>query len=110
MELIKVDYRTNEADGKTYEGTYYTLGDCYRVVRYTVKYEDGTEFTRISITEDGEYIPSISYEDDFFGERKPRFEIQTTAYGAKSPEEIRKVIDGYNTALEAVEVLTKAFC
>lgn len=37
------------------------------------------------------------------------FRIQTTAYGCQYPDEIEKVISGYQTALEAIRMVKEAF-
>ena len=115
MTLTSINYKSKEENGKTYTMTEYTLGSHYTVARYTTKYESGAFLIRIEVRADykerrDNYLPEIYYHDDFFGESKPRFEIQTTSYGALSAEEIKKVIAGYNEALEAVEILTKNFC
>lgn len=115
MTLTSIAYRTKEQDGKRYEGTTFILGEHYTVERYITRYENGNVYKRYSVNvrrddRHENYIPEIYYWDDIFGEEKPRFEIQTTSYGALSPEEIKKVIAGYNEAVEAVEILTKNFC
>lgn len=115
MTLCTISHKEKIVDGKKYERDEFTLGQHYSVVRNITRYPDGDKLTRISVElsyEDrhNNYFPEIYYEDDFFGEEKPRFEIQTTAYGAMNPEEIKKVIAGYQEALEAVEILTKNFC
>lgn len=110
MELIKVSYKAMEAEGKKCEGTGYALGENYYVEKRVTTYADGQEYVRIYVNEYGEYTPKIYYEDDFYGKKMPRFEIQTCAYGALNPEEIKKVISGYQMAIEAVEILTKEFC
>ena len=113
MILNQVDYRTKEENGKKYTASEYILGDdLYEVVKYSTKYSDGTFYSRISVSRnrEHEYLPDIYFEDGVFGNNKKEFKIQTTAYGALAPDEILKVIDGYNTALEAVKILTKNFC
>ena len=83
---------------------------------YTVKinrayYKDGTmiEDFYIEPYHDDRYLPKIYFRDGAFGSSVKKFEIQTTSYGALDPEEIKKVIDGYQLALAVVETLTKAF-
>ena len=44
-----------------------------------------------------------------FGDTVKRFTIQTTSYGALEVQEIREMMDAYNTAIEVVEVLEKNF-
>ena len=115
MTLCNINHMEKVEDGKKYEADEYTLGKHYTVVRNITRYPDGDKLTRISVNlsyEDrhNNYFPEIYYEDDFFGEYKPEFKIQTTAYGAMNPKEIKKVIAGYQEAMEAVEILNKNFC
>lgn len=116
MTLKQVDYKTKEENGNKYEGTTYTLGENYMVERYHTTYSNGNTYLIIYVKyanyeeARNNYLPEIHYRDDFFGKTEPRFEIQTTSYGALNPEEIKKVIAGYQEALEAAEILTKAFC
>lgn len=117
MKLIcNWDCRTKEENGIKYEGVTYTLGEHYTVERYIKTYKDGSVYqnfyVKVADYNEGRknYIPEIYYEDNYFGERNPRFEIQTTSYGALNPEEIQKVIKGYQEAVEAVEILTNRFC
>lgn len=113
MTLTKTDYRKLEKAGYIYIGEEYTLGTRYLVERYETTYTDGTKLDNIYIKAADpadRYLPEIYYNDDFFGQKKPRFEIQTTSYGPLAPEEIQKVIDGYNEALAAAAALTAAFC
>ena len=113
MELKVTARRAMEENGTKHEGTAYELGR-YKVDKYIATYETGYVYKRIIVSvpweERENYIPEIYYEDDYYGTHTPRFEIQTAAYGALSPEEIAKVIAGYQEALEAVKILTKEFC
>lgn len=54
------------------------------------------------------YLPDI-YDNSDSKDLKTTFTVQTTAYGSMEPEEILKVIEGYKTALEAVEILKSNF-
>lgn len=113
MTIEKISFKKVEKDGKIYTGEEYILGTRYIVERYETTYTDGTKLDNIYIKAADpadRYLPAIYYHDDFFGKKEPRFEIQTTAYGALAAEEIRKVLDGYTEALEAAAVLTAAFC
>lgn len=113
MELIKVDERTriDLESGRTCEAETYKIGR-YEVDHYVVTYEDGDGYERICVSGEwkAEYLPDIQYEDGRWGEEKKCFKIQTTAYGALNPEEIKKVIAGYNEAMEVVAILTEKFC
>ena len=115
MTLCTISHKEKVVDGKKYERDEFTLGTHYTVVRNITRFPDGDVLRRIQVDlsyEDrhNNYFPEIYYEDDFFGEYKPEFKIQTTAYGAMNPDEIKKVIAGYQEAIEAVEILTKNFC
>lgn len=91
--------------------------DDFKVGRYFVRrtispMSDGEVWTRIQVQgdRDAEYLPPIQYDDDVWSDNpNPRFEIQTTAYGAKGVEDIEKVIAGYQEALEVVNLLTEKF-
>lgn len=115
MNLIKKEYKTKVENGTKYEATEYSLGEHYEVEMYVTTYESGTVCRRIYVNVSYEdrhenYIPEIYFEENYFGKHMTRFEIQTASYGAMNPEEIQKVIAGYQEAVEAVEVLTKEFC
>ncbi len=82
----------------------------YKIGRYTINvvdYLDGTAYITTE-HEKADYLPHIYVRDD--NDMKVLgFDIQTTSYGALSTEEIKKVISGYNEALEVVAILTKEF-
>lgn len=105
--LMKTNYietRENQIYGE------YTCGG-YNIERWVRKANNGETYTRICIyNKDAiEYQPDIYYHDETCGKKEPRFEIQTHGYGTKSPEEIKKVIAGYEYALDAVEEMTHWF-
>lgn len=115
MTICTISHKEKVSEGRKYERDEYALGKHYTVVRNITRYEDGDKRTRIYVDISYEdrhdnYIPEIYYEDDIFGEFKPEFKIQTTSYGSKDPDEIKKIIAGYQEAVEAVEILTKNFC
>ena len=103
-----------KSEGKTYRE--YELG-LYEVEE-TI-FESGYSIVRIS--KDfriestraywfAEYLPEIFERgNEGFGSSSPHFVISTTSYGALKPEEIKKVIAGYNYAMEAVEILNREF-
>lgn len=114
MELRQVESGT-----KFYEGGEVRRFDRFEIGGYTVNKltvmnnaEGKVEYTSISVCPDMEerYLPEIRYEDGFWTTEKPKFTIQTTAYGALDSAEIHKVVAGYQQALQVVEVLTKNFC
>lgn len=96
--------RSKESEGRKYE--HYTIG------RYEIDlttYKSGNRYINTRVDrEDNRYIPEIYCIDNLDG-KILRFEIQTTSYGALNADEIKKVIAGYNEALEVVEILTKEF-
>lgn len=101
MELImKRNRRGNERTLKCYE-----LGS-YEVS--VITYDSGWQ--TISITPDREkrYLPEIYARDDLDG-NVLGFHIQTTSYGAVKADQIRKVIEGLEEAVQAAEILTKEF-
>lgn len=110
MKLVITDKRIEEVDGKIYSGASYNLGEDYTVEYYTTLFSDGSKLERIYIKPMRDRIPMIYYSDNYFGEHRPTFSIQTTSYGALTPDEITEVIRGYEIAIEAVDVLTKHFC
>ena len=115
MTLCTIDHKEKVENGKKYERDEFTLGKHYTVVRNITRFENGERYIRFYVNlsfEDrhNNYFPEIYYEDGVFGEAKPEFKIQTAGYGAMNPEEIQKIIAGYQEAIEAVEILTKNFC
>lgn len=107
MEMVLVDLKTIDFEEGTKNRAVLELGH-YRVICTTVEYKNGDVTEDMMIREDPnvEYLPEIYYED-LWGEEK--FEIQTTSYGALSPDEIRKVVAGYQEAMLVVETLQKNF-
>lgn len=115
MTLCTISHKEKIENGRKYERDEYTLGKHYTVVRSITRFEDGDIFKRIFVNISYEdrhdnYFPEIYYDDDILAEQKGEFKIQTTSYGSMSPDEIKKVIAGYQEAIEAVEILTQNFC
>ena len=113
MELKSIQVNEKAADGKLYRAEEFTLGERYEVEVYDTTYESGTAIRKIyveAVDRNDRYLPVIYYQTAIFGESEPRFKIQTTAYGAMDIEDIQKAIAGYQEAIEAVKVLTEAFC
>ena len=85
----------------------------YSIVKNTINYVDREDaYTSITVRNNSEdrYLPTVYYNDwSCFDEGSVKFTIQTTSYGDLDPEEIVKVINGYNEAIEAVEALTEYF-
>lgn len=82
----------------------------YRTVYFWTTGRTDTSFSVNPVSRDN-YIPEIFFEGRscIHKDRQPEFKIQTTAYGSKRPEEIEKVIAGYQQAIELVKILTEAF-
>lgn len=115
MTLYTISHKEKIDGSKKYERDEYTLGSHYTVVRNITRFEDGDKLIRIHVDlsyEDryNNYFPEIYYENDDLAGQNGEFKIQTTAYGTMNPDEIKKVIAGYQEAIEAVEILTKKFC
>lgn len=114
MELKKVNSKLVESQNcictrDEFElGVYKVAFECYvskdgsyswTQAKVNVSYKDMVE----------NYIPEIVFNSDFLTGANASFTIQTTAFGEKSPEEIKLIVDGYEYAIEAVEVLTREF-
>ena len=102
MKLLRT-MEDEEAIRKEYE-----IG-CYAV--YVTSYKNSEMFFISTAAKPGasEYTPYIYFEDKVFGDKVNRFTIQTASYGALEIQEIREMMDAYNTAIEVVEVLEKNF-
>lgn len=104
LELINTAKDPNE--NTTYE--FYTIGKYkVEVSIHTTSY--GVERKHISVTKDysERYLPAIYFTGRRFGKDVNEFEIQTTSYGALKPEDIQKVMEGYEQALKVVSILTE---
>ena len=110
MTLCSIETKEIKLETRTIKATCFTLGEHYMVTRRVCEYVDGTMWKDYNVMKNGEYIPEIYYNDGIFSDEKPGFKIQTTAYGAKNIDEIKKIMAGYQEAIEAVEILTKNFC
>ena len=95
--------RNRRGEGKTLKG--YELGS-YQVS--VITYDDGWHNVWIKTDNSNRYLPEIYPIDDMDG-NVHGFRIQTTSYGALQPDQIRKVIEGMEEAIKAVEILTKEF-
>ena len=82
----------------------YEIGN-YQVKALTYSWGDRVE---VRGTNKERYLPDIYCRTDDEGEIVG-FEVQTTSYGALPADEIKKVIDGLNEAIEVVDILTKEF-
>lgn len=85
---------------RIYENDYYKIReDIYK-----------TGFKTVSCQEKEKFIPWISVNVDLYGDCNiESFSIDTCSYGVLKEEEIKKIIHGYNAALETVEQLKKMY-
>lgn len=75
----------------------------------TITFNSGAVLITITPDRTKPYLPEIYEKEDPIDGHITCFKIQTTSYGALLPEEIRKVIDGLEEAMEAAEILTREF-
>ena len=110
MELKFIEHKEAQDERGNYKRDEYRIGN-YVVFREMSFYNTGSTFERIQVIPNREvdYIPEIYYDYSLFGDVVRSFKIQTTSYGSLSPEDIQKVIAGYNEALEIVNILTEKF-
>lgn len=114
MTLQMINTRTKKEDEIVTTANVFKLGEHYEVRYTTYVYPNGKKFECISvdvIDEDirNSFIPTITTNGWTTGDDKFEFKIQTTSYGSLEPQEIQKVIAGYQEAVEAVECLNKWF-
>lgn len=79
---------------------------------YSVKvvtYPDSSHYITVRKEARSEYLPDIYCRVNDDNGDVLGFEIQTTSYGALSSEEIKKMIESLNEAVEVVETLEKHF-
>ena len=110
LRLVKEKKMEAEEVKRTYRQ--YQIG-AYEVDVVDYNFEDkANDYRSISVQKDfyADFLPEIFFYGIHFGEVKNEFKIQTTSYGAMDPEGIKKVIAGYEEAMQIVEVLTEAFC
>lgn len=111
MELKFIEHKEAQEDNIKYERDVYQIGN-YSIAREMTIYQSGNTFERFHIIKDRniEYLPDIYFNQNIFDNNDVKdFKIQTTSYGSLSPEDIQKVIDGYNEAVKVVNVLTDIF-
>lgn len=65
-------------------------------------------FYRSYSGKDNQYLPDI-YDHSKDNESEWAFRIQTVSYGSLPPDEIEKIITGYQTAFEAIRIVKEAF-
>lgn len=113
IKLEFVKHQEVDRDRKHYTRDTYTIDEYTVEVDDTTYMDDGLTIRSISVIRpfdrDGakRYIPEINYNDEFFGSKEPRFEIQTTAYGSLKTDEYALFLDAQEKAVKVVEILTK---
>lgn len=104
VKEIKKEEKTCKATHKVFRISEYTV----EVSNY--EYTDsGYEMITVKKDYNAEFLPDVYFISGAFGSDEKEFKIQTSSYGVLSPEDIQKVIKGYETALEVVAILTEAF-
>lgn len=111
MELKFIEHKEALKENTKYEKDVYQIGN-YSVAKETTIYQSGNKFECFYVVGDRniEYLPDIYFNQNIFDNNDVKdFKIQTTSYGSLSPEEIQKVIAGYNEAVKVVNILTNKF-
>lgn len=110
LELRKISERNkiDLSDNTVYENITYEIGD-YEVEHIITTFEDGTVWDRVQVNNpfDLDFIPQIYFEA--VGTDR-EFLVETKPYGELQIEDIKEIIDGYQQAIDVVEILTKEFC
>lgn len=118
IERIKAEQGTFEEDGREVYSMYreYEVtadGEKVYMVHYNLRKIGDYQNEDIAVlrNHEKEYLQDIYFEqaNKYNDLEKSRFEIQTTAYGSKTVEEIDKVIEGYEIAKALVAELTDMF-
>lgn len=110
MELKLIEHNEACENSVKYQSDCYTIGN-YKIIKDTTIYKNGKTFEQFDINKNCEkrFIPTICFYESLFDGEKKEFKIQTTSYGSLYPAEIQEVIDGYQEALEVVNILTDKF-
>ena len=88
---------------ETKETKFYDLENVYQVSQYHCSW--APHGYRLMIRPMGDrYLPSIFTESE---KDIPTFVIQTTSYGSLPPAEIKKVIAGFQIALDTIDMIKK---
>lgn len=118
IERIKAEQETFEEDGREVYAMYreYEVtadGEKVYMVRYNLRKIGDWQNEGIAVIRnyENEYLQDIYFEQasKYNDIEKSHFEIQTTAHGSKTLEEIDKVIEGYEIAKALVTELTDMF-
>lgn len=106
--LTEVKHKVIEEKGSTIHLYTCRVGQ-YRIERDLIEFDNGSTRERLDIYPEGEYLPNIIFNRRRNGQNVHEFKIETVTYGSLSPDELKKVIAGYEHALEVVEVLNNEF-
>ena len=113
MKLELVGQKVREENGYTFTRKDYSIVG-YAVTVFGITYDDGMETediqcTAVKLPGMKNYLPEIYYNRPLKQDEVPRFEIQTTYYGALGAKEFEAFLDAQNTALEVVKTLNREF-
>lgn len=90
----------------------YDVENGYRVVKEECSWLKRGFRIRV-YTEMEKFLPDICEDIDVLGRGEQpevfKLEILTTSYGALSPDDIERVVDGYKKALDTVKEIERAF-
>ena len=105
-DTVLLDEKTiNDEDKMIYQKRF-AIGDYELVIILYVYKADGTHYYMFEpkVANERKFLPYIYYHGSLTDE-DGCFKIQTSSYGSLNAEDIRKMMDGYEYALEAVEVM-----
>ena len=86
----------------------YDIGNGYTISKETAKWMPFGILIIFYPCRNG-YLPSISQGRSVDGGSGVDFSIQTTSYGSLPPSEIKKVIVGYETAIQTIDAVIDEF-
>lgn len=88
----------------------YDLENGYRVAKEPCSWISRGYILRIYAALDSKYLPNIyDYVDCADEKSEFAFRIKTTSYGSMPPDEIQKMISGFQTALETIQIIEETF-
>lgn len=86
----------------------YDVENGYTISKEIAKWFPGCSLIKFYSKHDS-YLPEIFQNNLIGGEDDADFIIQTTSYGSLPPEEIKKVISGYEVAIQTIEAVRNEF-
>jgi len=110
MNMNFIEEKSKEVNGKTYKRKIFDLGGHYIVTFDLTSYNGGKTIKNIDVEpkNDSEFLPKIYFHDDFYGENREWFEVQTTAYGTLDSIEFGRFIAAQIIARDALVSLNIA--